>query len=273
VVSTFWGEAKEAKDIQSVKFDELHSSPQSDSVQHHLLKAFAGEKPVVEMGKAVEKRPEIFSVREEAANTPVLASVPEAIEKPNTKEPKAQGMEGIPDTLPMAPSSVMESADSVLKTESAPLHAEISPAKLHAQVLPQVQDLAEKGGGKMTLQLDPPEMGRLTIEVTTRGKNVELAIHADSEATRSVLEGGLADLRFALQAQDLQLTHAEVQRTNESSFSSLQFGQGNSEKGQQDSSKEGNPFFGREEKNWPRSFFQESPVARNRNAGRLDFRV
>jgi hypothetical protein len=118
VVSTFWGEAKEAKDIQSVKFDELHSSPQSDSVQHHLLKAFAGEKPVVEMGKAVEKRPEIFSVREEAANTPVLASVPEAIEKPNTKEPKAQGMEGIPDTLPMAPSSVMESADSVLKTES-----------------------------------------------------------------------------------------------------------------------------------------------------------
>lgn len=270
LISAVWGKSEEVKDVQVEEVDPKPALHTAESAQHSLLKSMAAEKNEVVAGNVKQERPEIFSVRSDVTNSqPAVLGKEVGL----TKEEKKAQADSMP-SFSLPSDSRLEIVDSAVKLDAKP-DMSISHAKLMPQVLPKIENLVEQGGGKMTLQLDPPEMGKLTIEVTTRGKNVELAIHADNDMTRSTLEGGLADLRASLATQDLQLTHAEVQRTSESSFGSLQFGQSGSESGQQDSSKEGGQsFFGREEKNWSRTLLNnESPVARNRSAGRLDFRV
>ena len=158
--------------------------------------------------------------------------------------------------------------EGVKPAETGTVHSKVMP-----QVMPKVQDLVNEGGGKVTVLLDPPEMGKLTIEVTTRGKHVELAIHADNDKTRAALEGGMADLQIAMQNVDLQLTHTEVHSTQQSSASSMQFGESQSGR-EHSSSGEGSRSFGRQERQVEsRSLFTETPVTRTRSAGRLDVRV
>ncbi len=282
-VAEVWGNAEQ---VREVKVEELapkmvekqqglptlSPAEKLEIGQHHVLKNLAAAKPEVLTGKEKQERPETISVRSEAAPIQFEATAKQAVQTKAERRP----FQADPEVgMASAGSSAPDFSDVAIKLDPTKPDVAVSHAKWVPQVLPKVENLVEQGGGKMTLQLDPPEMGKLTIEVTTRGKNVELAIHADSEATRSTIEGGLSDLRLALQTQDLQLTHAEVQHTSESSFGSLHFGQGSSSGKEQESSNErGHSFFGREEQMRSRTLLQnESPVARSRNAGRLDFRV
>ena len=63
----------------------------------------------------------------------------------------------------------------------------------------------------MTVALTPPELGKVEVEVTTRGKHVEIKMTSDNQMAKSVLESGLGDLRKQLEGQNLQLSHTEVQ--------------------------------------------------------------
>lgn len=85
------------------------------------------------------------------------------------------------------------------------------------ELFQNVESMARSGGGKMTVHLSPPELGQVQIQVTARGKNVEIEMTSDNDLTKSVLEGGLGDLKSSMQAQDLVLNKMEVHVSRESS--------------------------------------------------------
>lgn len=95
---------------------------------------------------------------------------------------------------------------------SRDLKIEARDAKPHSipEVFQKVESMVHHGGGKMTVSLSPEDLGKVEIEVTARGKNVEIKVHSESDVAKSAIEGKFADLKHSLQTQDLNLSKLEV---------------------------------------------------------------
>jgi hypothetical protein len=267
ILSSVWGDVKE------VKVEDAPESPHADPTQHSLMKLMAknvetgnqtaASAPKV-LAEKVSAKPDM-PIKQEATSQALPEAAPKIREEKKAETPFLASTQG---------ERVQDSSTS-FEVAAKPEGGQVATTpKLMPQVLPKLEDLVQQGGGKLTMLLDPPELGKLTIELTTRGKNVEVSIHSDNQQTRTALEGGMADLQQALQSQDLNLTSAEVHVARESSFASMNFGQGPNQHGQS-SSREGSGSFSRsrEERLWSRDLLAEAPVTRNRVAGRLDVRV
>lgn len=94
------------------------------------------------------------------------------------------------------------------------------------EVFNQVRQAAQNGGGKITLTLAPAELGQVEIQVTTRGKDVQVEMRSENAAAKTMLESGLNDLQSALMDQDLVVQKAEVQVSHEPFQADNQFGSG-----------------------------------------------
>lgn len=79
------------------------------------------------------------------------------------------------------------------------------------ELFEKVQGMVHHGNGKMTIALNPPDLGQVEIHVATRGKNVEISMKSDNDFAKSAIESSLSDLRASMEAQDLNLTKMEVQ--------------------------------------------------------------
>ncbi|MBY0371874.1 flagellar hook-length control protein FliK [bacterium] len=258
LVDSVWG-----KDLRSIQVEEKPETT-VDTTHHEILKA---------MHMPTQAKPEQVAAQEDRSAGFVkesLATVTEPVAKADKKTDRGEALMG----LGMPGERVLEK-DLASVEKPAETFATQAKAVALPQVRPTLDSLIAQGGGKMTLELDPPELGRLTIEVTTRGKHVELSIQSDNDQVRAALESGLPDLQQALQTQDLQLSHAEVKSGGEASFASFSFNKNN---GGQDSHSQGGQFSqqnGERENQFSRfePSFQNQTVARSRPDGRLDFRV
>ncbi|WP_022663381.1 flagellar hook-length control protein FliK [Paucidesulfovibrio longus] len=83
------------------------------------------------------------------------------------------------------------------------------------KMLNQVQDAVLKGlsnGAKrLTIQLNPQELGTLSVALTVKNKDVQATIRTDNAETAKLLSGHLDALRQSLEAQGLKVTKMEVQ--------------------------------------------------------------
>ena len=64
--------------------------------------------------------------------------------------------------------------------------------------------MVHHGNGKMTVSLNPPDLGQVEIHVTTRGKNVEISMKSEHDFAKSAIESSLGDLKASMEAQDLK---------------------------------------------------------------------
>lgn len=267
LVDSVWADV-----IQEAKYEDIPVSSHVDSSQHALLKLMAAraEQKANQATASMPLPAEVQTAGEQ--NTPLASEIRASEDTLTGKSERKAAQPGSGLPTPTA-ERVSESVDTFQESAAKKdLGNNVAQSKLMPQVLPRMESLIQQGGGKLTMQLDPPELGKLTIELTTRGKNVEVAIHSDNQSTRAALEGAMADLQQALQSHDLQLTRAEVHGTRESSFASMQFGQGANH--QEQTSRDRQSSYEGQEKQRTRDFFNEAlPVTRSRNAGRLDVRV
>ena len=125
-----------------------------------------------------------------------------------------------------------------------------------------VQTLAERGGGKITVSLNPPELGQVEIDVTAKGSNIEVSMRSDNELTKSMIESGMDDLKAALSSHDLVLTKSSVQVDRDMSFDDHQFSENfnsSSQENHQGNQEFSNQFFkefsGNQDESSSRSFF------------------
>ncbi len=268
LVASVWGDVKE------VKVENVPETPHTDVSQHKLIQALAGKTA----GAQVLEQRSTFAADSKSAQTElqVRSETPslglsDSTEKTHSTSRVVSSDKGIVFASSGEVPQEFSTEGIAKSPESNGAPGPIHP-KLIAQVAPKLESLAQQGGGRLTMELDPPELGRLTIELTTRGKNVEIQIRTDNDQTRAALEGGMADLQQALQSQELQLTNVEVHTSRESSFASMQFGQGTSQ--QETPSRDGGSSrHDKEERVWAREFFTQTPMTRQRGEGRLDVRV
>lgn len=179
------------------------------SVQLELL-------PEAEMPLAKDlTMPEAVSKpQEQSLKVETQASV-EVEEKSSVLKPKTElAKEVHVSEKPEAFTSIGAPVDAKAPTHLNQVTMDVSKPQVEAATpqtwIPQAESLARQGGGKMTVALTPPELGQIEIEVTTRGKNVEIAMRSDNEGAKRVLEGGMSELKTALMGHDLVLAKSEV---------------------------------------------------------------
>ncbi|NLL36940.1 MAG: hypothetical protein GX256_05395 [Fretibacterium sp.] len=66
------------------------------------------------------------------------------------------------------------------------------------------------GGQRASLIVDPPALGRLSVELTTTSAGIEAAIKVSSEQVRQLIQEQLVQLRSTLAQQGVQLAHFSV---------------------------------------------------------------
>ncbi len=261
LVDSVWG------DVQSISVENHDRQSEVDSANHALMRKMAAETNKIQPPSSNQNADTVGELSSSQVIVPKDMPSEVATSRSDKKELKSES--GSPFSLDST--APRESIEVVEKAEAP---TPVRHSQLMPQVMPKVDSLISQGGGKVTMEIDPPEMGRVTIEVTTRGKHVELSIRSDNHATRVALEDGMADLKTALQSQDLQLTRAEVQTTTPSSYSSLSFGQSNSGGSDQPSGGERQySAYQQEEKSYPQHYEARGPVRTTWADGRLDVRV
>jgi len=85
----------------------------------------------------------------------------------------------------------------------------------HRAVLQQVHSglLQNMGQGRqqLTLQLNPPDLGSLTVNLKVFGKEVHAVLRAENQEARQIVAENLPLLRQSLEAQGLRVSRLEVQ--------------------------------------------------------------
>ena len=84
------------------------------------------------------------------------------------------------------------------------------PIENEAEIMRQVRVLAQNGGGRAQIQLNPPELGGLSLRLTVMHDRVQLSVVAERGAVAELIARHLPELRQALEAQGLKIDHLEV---------------------------------------------------------------
>ena len=68
-----------------------------------------------------------------------------------------------------------------------------------------------QGRQQLTLQLNPPELGSLTLNLKVFGKEVHAVLRAENQEARQIIAENLPLLRQSLEAQGLKVSRLDVQ--------------------------------------------------------------
>lgn len=79
-----------------------------------------------------------------------------------------------------------------------------------SRVLRGVTAAVNQRGGALTMRLDPPELGRLRIQMTITQGTVTAQFHAETAQTHDLLQRSLATLRASLESQGLTVERLTV---------------------------------------------------------------
>ncbi len=83
--------------------------------------------------------------------------------------------------------------------------------KVLARIESGVQVLLDRGEGRMTLRLQPPELGKVLVEVQPGDRGMEIKLSTENLAVREVVLGGLEQLKSNLQAAGLEVNTLSVE--------------------------------------------------------------
>src|SRR5690606_16324132 len=86
------------------------------------------------------------------------------------------------------------------------------PEQLQRALVETARQLARQGGGshRVTVRLDPPDLGQLTIEVVARGSEVRITVRASEAGAAPVVLQQQTDVASALSAEGFQLDGFDV---------------------------------------------------------------
>lgn len=101
-------------------------------------------------------------------------------------------------------------APSATQAPSVPLSQPLDSPDFAPELSATVSLLIRDGIQEAQLQLNPTDMGPVSINIQLEGQQAQVNFHAQHAATREVLERSLPDLAAALQAQGLTLSGGGV---------------------------------------------------------------
>ncbi len=100
-------------------------------------------------------------------------------------------------------------ADGIVGSEVRTIRAD----QLQRAIADTARQLADQGGGshRITVRIDPPDLGQVTIEVVTRGNEVRVSLHASDGTHTTALHSQQRAISEALSAEGFNLQGFDVQ--------------------------------------------------------------
>ena len=132
------------------------------------------------------------------------AALPRALAGPSTSQPEA---------LPLAAAALAftpAAADNTQPLHEATLAAHPSESAFAGELSAQVHVMLEGGVHSARLELNPPELGPIRIELSLNGASADISFAATHAATREGIAQALPQLRELLAQQGLQLADAGI---------------------------------------------------------------
>lgn len=84
------------------------------------------------------------------------------------------------------------------------------PESFSTDLSTHLRVLKTQGGGEARLQLNPAEMGRMLVTVTTQGEDTRVAFVVESAQVKQLIEASLPRLRDLLEQSGMQLIDSDV---------------------------------------------------------------
>ncbi len=175
----------------------------------------------------VHEDPETVDVAEEGTEAVIVEETGQPMD-----EVAAEGVElltPIKETARQFDKALLDSLQAGSPSPLDPLHShdtkdisagetwevpDMTEEKIFNRVLDRISDKIgvsfRSGLNKATINLDPPSLGRLKIEITVDDNSVRTTIVADHSAVKDVIENGLNDLKNALLQQGLKIDNLTV---------------------------------------------------------------
>lgn len=124
--------------------------------------------------------------------------------------------EQTPQEMPQAvvqppyPSAPIQSTANVGQTAPAWQSTLVNPGEVIDQVRINILQGAQNGQKKVTIQLQPPELGKLNIELSLSDKQIEARIYTEHQTVREVILSQIEQLRSQLSQDGLNLGRIDV---------------------------------------------------------------
>ncbi len=178
---------------------------------------------------------------ETASTEPQVAMAQESRVIPSANSVPASTREDLAGPLPAnpGPASGLAPAD-----EPTPCPANSSPFVTEQQVLDQVVQRISldsvAGGRRLTMDLQPAELGQVHLEVIQDQDHIQVRLLAQSSEVQGILERSLPQLQEALQQQGLRLDsiQVDIDQRHVSPHSQQQFQQQASSQGQRNGTRQ-----------------------------------
>lgn len=205
--------ANPAPQVQNVPQDPQVKTQFTGTLAHLQAQGKLSEQtPAVPQHAVAQKYSQVDRLDQEV-NAPVFSEEVAAVAEP-IKERKEVSLDpkADPSVLAVGNHNHTQQMGEVTK----PIEVAATDSKQNVpQLMQRVGTLAQGNGGSIKVSLTPPELGNVEVQVTTRGKRVEIKMMSDSSLAKSVLESGLGDLKRQLEGHNLQLARTEVQVSRE----------------------------------------------------------
>ncbi len=88
--------------------------------------------------------------------------------------------------------------------------AAVRPQAVMNQVLDGAVEVLRNGSGRVALTLQPPQLGKLDLDISVKDNRVTMIMLADNQEVKQMLQSGMDDLRNALQDKGFQIDRMEV---------------------------------------------------------------
>jgi flagellar hook-length control protein FliK len=137
------------------------------------------------------------------------ADILKGLEPIQAKQPAGAQAQPLPSSIPM-PASVAELSAGLKMSTPATMTTPVGDSNWHGEFLGRVSLLVKNGMPEATLQLSPPELGRLEIKIATEGDQARIQFVVQSTDAKEAIEQAMPRLREMLEQSGLQLAHSEV---------------------------------------------------------------
>ncbi|HTZ39863.1 MAG TPA: flagellar hook-length control protein FliK [Syntrophales bacterium] len=94
--------------------------------------------------------------------------------------------------------------------KSAGVTSAVKPQVVISQVVNGAIETLRDGTGRAVLNLQPPRLGTLDLDVAVKDNRVTMIMLADNQEVKQMLQSGMEDLRNALQDKGFQIDRLEV---------------------------------------------------------------
>lgn len=99
---------------------------------------------------------------------------------------------------------------TVEEISTTPFDTAVTQADIVRQIVDEIKLNLSKDVTSMTLQLNPEQLGKVQIHVSTKNGVMQAQIIAETEAAKAAVESGLAALKEAFENRDLKVDAIEV---------------------------------------------------------------